>query len=79
MGWAKHEDAIAYVKSEYDRTTTLVNQLAEADRGTERIPKAIDDYLVACQLMGRQEDHDVIEVCLDRFRRRIRSLSWRIK
>lgn len=79
MGWAKHDDAIAYVKSEYDRTSSLMRRLAEAERGTEKIPTAIYEYLVACRLMGRREDHDLIEVCLDLFQQRIRSLSWRIR
>ena len=77
MSWAKRLDAIAAVKAEYARAMERVQHLAEADRGLQKVPQAIDDYLTACRLMGRQVDHLLIEVCMDRFLQKNRQLSWR--
>jgi hypothetical protein len=78
MGWAKREDAIAAVKSGYNRALEHIQHLSEAERGIEKIPAAIDAYLKFCRLAGRQEKHDLIESCLERFLLKHRQLSWKI-
>jgi hypothetical protein len=81
MGWAKHEDAISHVLSSYNKGRDSLEAITHGKKllSPEEIAKSADDYLVACGVVGRAVDDDLVEACLLSISHVVTTFSWDIK